>query len=58
MINKSMSRLFVTPKTVISFPVPTPNFSIASSARRHKSVSKLSGTDLNQQIDIKLVSRR
>ena len=53
-----MSRLFVTPKTVISFPVPTPNFLIASSARRHKSVSKLSGTDLNQQIDIKLVSRR
>ena len=55
---ESMSRLFLTPKTVISFPAPTPNFTIASSARRHKSVSKLSGTDLNQQTGIELVYRR
>lgn len=53
-----MPRLFLTPKTVGSLPVATLNFMVASSVRRHKSVRKQSGMDINQRMDIKLVPRR
>lgn len=53
-----MPRLFLTPKTVGSLSVATLNFMVASSVRRHKSVRKQSGIDINQQMDIKLVPRR
>lgn len=46
----------LTPKTMESPPVPTPNFMIASLARTHKPIAKQSG--INQQMDIKLASRR